>query len=183
MTRQFWMDQLVYVPRAIFLAVVMIFISPYVQRWRDKRAIARGQKKTKKVNDHYSRVIGYALDPHGLTQYLVLLGILAIGSGSTMTVGMVWLIVVTLAGTGSAAIPNNYLSLYWYGMGFFIWLIGVVPWFRLTSQAAELWLHVQSFDKYVASVPTEFRNLELEAKAREKLQSISGNTVPPQLPR
>lgn len=155
---------------AIVIGILILFLAPYVQRWRDKRAVAKGQKKNAAVKQHYAHVLVYALEPHSLTQHLIIQAILALGSAATMTVGMVWLVVVANAGPGSVALTNNYFRLYWNGMGIFVWLLGAVPLFRLTAEAATLWHHVQSFDKYVESVPVEFRKPELEALAHEKLK-------------
>jgi hypothetical protein len=164
---------------AVLVGILILFIAPYVQRWRDKRAIAKGQKKSEAVKRQYSQVLVFALEPHSLTQHLIIQGILALGSAATMTVGMVWLVVVAIAGTGSAALPNNYFRVYWNGMGIFIWLMGAVPLFRLTAEAISLWGHIQSFDKYVESVPVEFRKPELERLAREKLRFPPVITVTP----
>lgn len=90
---------------------------------------------------------------------------------------MVW---DTLVSVRAQSGPLTYWLLWWTIAATFLAVNGVWWLTRTASQASTLWVHVQSFDKYVASVPSEFRNLEVEAKAREKLRLISGNTVPSQ---
>jgi hypothetical protein len=152
----------------LLVGAFLIGIAPYVQRWRDKRAIAKGQKHTQNVKQHYSRVMGYALDPHGLTQHLILQAMAVIGAAVNIVVGLTMIIVV---GVG-AGLPGfkSYFPISGDVVGLLIWVYGLVQLARITTGAVSLWAHIQGFDKYVGSVPAEFRNPELEHQVREKLK-------------
>jgi hypothetical protein len=170
MGRQFWINGL----GTIVFGIFLLFITPYIQRWRDRRAIARGQKKTKKVKQHYADVVLYSIEPHSFTHYLIIQGMVSIIPAINMIVGMVWLGVVALT-WGSPALPNIYFRIYWNAFPMLIWAFGAISLTRTTSEAIRLWQDIQIFDKYVESVPAEFRTPKVEQLAREKLMLPARN--------
>jgi hypothetical protein len=172
MSGRFWLNTL----WELFIGVLLIFIAPFIQRWRDNRSIARGQKKTEKVRRHYSDVLFYALEPHNLTQYLIIQGILVGGALVSVILGMS-LVITSSTPSEPSAIGISYWKIFWTIFGLFFAFSGTASLNRLTSRAVDLWAHSQSFDKYVASVPTEFRKPEVELLVREKLGLSAPTTV------
>ncbi len=177
MNREFWLSQL----GALLIGMLLLFLAPYVQRWRDKRAIKRGQKKSEKVREHYVQVLVFALDPHAFTQYLTWQVTRAFLPAVMMIVGILQQQIVAVP-IGVPSSSFSYIQIYWVVSGVALWIFGAYFLTDVTRSVGQLWFHVHAFDEYVASVPGEFRKPVAERVAREKLGLPATEPVTPSPP-
>ena len=169
MSSDVWLGALISVPIGIATGLA---VTP-VQKWLEDRGKTKALVHSRDTQHQYAAVLFYRMHSDLFTQYLLRVVILTTFTGSAVGIlAGFFFAFANLSGAVLNAAPGYSSRVYTIFiqsvsiLGQMTAIVGSILIIRYCRPALKLWQQVRYFEDYAKTIPSELRNLDIEAQVK-----------------